>query len=68
MNELNCYKCACKEFFIRRFGVDKYKFDQETGYYQEWEDRFRSGYPQSYMDWHSLKVWEDMKKLGWSLE
>ncbi len=61
------YKEACKEFFVRRFGADKYEFDQQTGYYQEWEDRFSFGYPESYMDGESLQIWDEMKGQGWSI-
>ncbi len=63
----DCPYCACKEFFIARFGADKYEFDQRTGYYAEWEKRFLGRRPEAYMDGESLAVWDRMKEHGWEL-
>jgi hypothetical protein len=53
-----------KEFFIRRFA----KLPEcDTAYYEEWEERFRSGHPESYMDSESSAIYHKIleeRRLG----
>jgi hypothetical protein len=32
----------------------------ESSYYQEWVDRFKTGYPSRYMDENNLKLWVEL--------
>lgn len=48
-----------REFFEARF---KRKPEQDQDYYMEWEDRFRSGHPETWMDSESLAVYKKQLK------
>jgi hypothetical protein len=48
-----------RRFFIARFDILP---EHDKGYYNEWEKRFNTGHPQSYMDSISLKVYKNLQK------
>ncbi len=52
------------EFFKRRFPDKNIRFEKQCGYFQGWEERFKSDNPEMYMDDKSRKVWKEMKKEG----
>lgn len=54
-------KVTPREFFIHRFGRDS-KHRVEKSYFKEWEGRFASGHPESYMDNESLEVYRKLKE------
>jgi len=56
------------EFFKRRFPDKDLKFEKECGYFGEWVERFKKGYPEGHMDSESISVWEAMKKEGFKLK
>lgn len=49
------------EFFKRRFPEKNLDFEKKCGYFQEWAGRFDSGYPESFMDSESLRIWSEMQ-------
>jgi hypothetical protein len=52
---------APKEFFIHRFKRDL-EHPAERSYYSEWQQRFASGHPETYMDNESKAIYEKLQK------
>ena len=52
-----------EEFFKERFPDKDIAFEKQCGYFGEWVERFKSGYPEYHMDNQSLRIWDKMKKM-----
>ena len=54
-----------EKWFKRRFPDKDLEFEKKCGYFGEWIERFKSGYPERYMDSLSLSVYNHLlKEMG----
>lgn len=51
-------KDIAREFFILRFGRMP---ETDTAYYAEWERRFSTGHPETYMDMESRRAYNKVR-------
>jgi hypothetical protein len=53
------YPVTARQFFIARFQRTP---EEDKQYYGEWEHRFKTGYPENYMDSISQSVYRNLQK------
>jgi len=63
MSEIN-YEEVTEEFFKRRFPEEDYKVQKTCKYFAEWVERFKSRYPEEFMDNKSKIIYSSMIKDG----